>query len=36
MFRILKAAALNDSELGYVQGFNFIVGNLLKIIDNEE
>jgi hypothetical protein len=22
--------------MGYVQGFNFIVGNLLKILDNSE
>ena len=33
---ILMAFSLRNSTIGYCQGFNFIVGKLLIIIDNEE
>jgi hypothetical protein len=36
MLRILRAIAYHIPEVGYVQGFNFIVGSLIKLIGNEE
>lgn len=36
LFKVLRAVANYDKAIGYVQGFNFIVGNLLKLIDNAE
>eukprot|EP00347_Sterkiella_histriomuscorum_P014107 403362144 len=36
MLRILRATAYHIPQVGYVQGFNFIVGALIKMINNEE
>jgi hypothetical protein len=33
---ILKAYSRRNISIGYVQGFNFIVGRLLKVNQNEE
>jgi hypothetical protein len=32
---ILKAFTRRNSSIGYTQGFNFIVGRLLQILENE-
>ena len=32
---ILKAFSRRNSSIGYVQGFNFIVGRILEIVENE-
>ena len=36
MFRILRAISVYSSELGYVQGFNFIVGSMIRFLKKEE
>lgn len=36
LLRILRAIAYHAPHVGYVQGFNFIIGNLLKLLKNEE
>ncbi len=33
--RILLAYARRNISIGYCQGFNFIVGKLLKVVENE-
>jgi hypothetical protein len=33
--RILLAYSIRNISIGYCQGFNFIVGKLLKVIENE-
>jgi hypothetical protein len=33
---VLLAFSRRNISIGYVQGFNFIVGRLLKVLDNEE
>lgn len=35
MYRILLAYSRRNSSIGYCQGFNFIVGRLLQILNNE-
>ena len=35
MYRILLAYSRRNSSIGYCQGFNFIVGRLLEILNNE-
>ena len=36
LFKILRAISVHSPELGYVQGFNFLAGHLLKFIQDEE
>jgi hypothetical protein len=36
LFRILRAISVYSPAIGYVQGFNFIAGTLLKFIKVEE
>lgn len=36
MFRILRSIAYHVPYVGYVQGFNFIVGNLLSLLGQEQ
>ena len=33
---VLKAYSRRNCTLGYCQGFNYIVGKILKVINNEE
>ena len=32
---ILKAFARRNSSIGYTQGFNFIIGRILQVMENE-
>ena len=36
LFNVLRAYAAHNPEVGYCQGFNFIVGRLLRIMSEEE
>lgn len=35
MNRVLRAIAYHEPHVGYVQGFNFIAGNLIKLLGDE-
>lgn len=36
LYNVLTAYAHYDTEVGYVQGMNFIVAMLLHVVENEE